>query len=58
MPIESGVRRDVWKVVNGIAPASLEATLQTWIDDGYTFYCAGWNGASYDLFFKKIEPKP
>lgn len=55
--VEVGVRRDTWKVVTGIAPADLETTLQLWTDEGYTFYQAAWNGASYDLLFKKITPK-
>lgn len=58
MTIETGVRRDAWKVVTGIAPADLEVTLQQWTDEGYTFFTMGWSGASYDLVFKMILPKP
>lgn len=58
MTIQSGTRRDTWKVITSVASAALETTLQTWTDEGYTFYFAGWNGASYDLMFKRIEAKP
>jgi len=58
MTIESGVRRDTWKTVLAIAPGNLETTLQTWTDEGYTFYTMCWNGSSYDLAFKKITIKP